>query len=322
MKCQRCTADVPAQSRFCLRCGSPIEIPTPPPSAQPSGVFSPLATKRPNNKPLIFTIAALALALVGLGAYVVHGQLTQQAGNNANGKLVQASGNNSNSALVQAPGNNAPGAPVQAVGEVAPPPPVQAVGDVIDVSAIDDYLKFVKQVEASKQQLLHDEDRDVKVMIDTIPVKLLKEAMRGTDDQGVSGDPNVKNITADITSKKISDIEGNWNQLSSLFRQRTPPQACIELRDKYLSHLGRVQARIVKVYTLMSKINSDPQSALSDLRGMEKSNSDLDSDGKSADSSLGEICSKYKLAKQFDIKGDESGGGDGALTGMAGILGQ
>ena len=322
MKCQRCAAEVPAQSRFCLSCGNPIQAPPPPP-ATTTGAFKPFPTSPPpSNKPLIYTVAALALALVGLGAFVVHGQLTQKAGNNGSSQLVQAPGNGNGTGLVQAPGNNSGGAPVQAPADSKFVPPVQAPGEVMDVSAIDDYLKFVKQVEASKQQLLHDEDRDLKVMVDTLPAKLLKEAMRGTDDQGVSGDPSVKNITPDITAKKIADIEGNWNQLSATFRERTPPQACINLRDKFLNHLGKVQSRIVKVYTTLGKINSDPQAGLKDLRGMENTSSDLDSDSKSADRTLAEICTKYKLSKDFDIKGDDSGGGDGALAGMAGLLGQ
>ena len=270
----------------------------------------------------MYAVAGLALAFIGLAAFVVHGQLTQKAGNDKSGQLVQAPGNGNGGALVQAPGNNHGGAPVQAPGDSKPVAPVQAAGEIMDVSAIDDYLKFVKQVEASKQQLLHDEDRDLKVMVDTLPAKLLKEAMRGTDDQAVSGDPSVKNIAPEITAKKMAEIESNWNQLAATFRERTPPQPCIDLRDKYLNHLGKVQSRIVKVYATLGKISSDPQGGLKDLRGMENTSSDLDNDSRSADRTLGEICSKYKLSKDFDIKGDDSGGGEGALSGMAGILGQ
>ena len=72
----------------------------------------------------------------------------------------------------------------------------------------------------------------------------------------------------------------------------------------------------------MGKITTDRDGALKEARGMQKTNNDLDDDGDSADRTLAEICSKFKLSKDFDIKGDKSGGGDGALAGMAGILGQ
>jgi hypothetical protein len=282
MKCVRCSAEIPAQSQFCLRCGSPVYGT----AANPSGVFTPtLAPPRSNTKPLLITlIALLVLVAVGLGAVLVRGSLVQKPAQSTPTTLVQAPGQGSPNNLVQFPAESEPNKVVQVPTETAPPPT-----DVID------YLAFLKKIEASKQALIRKEMGDLLTQLPE--VKGLSASTDGGDYDSVFGN----------LSKSTNYSADEWNQLTTEFQQRTPPDSCRDLHNKYYDQLGKIQAMIVAVSDALSRVQNDPSSALHALTDMQgKASADIDTSVSAADDSLADVCHQYGLRKDFDIKGDPS----------------
>ena len=280
MKCARCSAEIPRQSQFCLRCGAPIAGT----AANPTGMTpaSAMPLPKPNNRPLLLTIAALALVAVGLGAMVVRGQLTQKPGVTQNGTLVQAPGVSNNNNLVQAPGESEPPKMVQQPSE-APPQPT----DVMD------YLAHVRRVEASKQSLIKKQTGDALMML--TQAKALSATIEEQD----------YNNTFSGINKNMNYSANDWNDLTVFFESKSPPESCRDLHDKYYDQLGKIQSMIVAVNDALSKVQSDPSGAISALTQMQgRASQDADAAILAADEALAEVCSKYRLKKDFDIKGD------------------
>lgn len=295
MKCLRCSAELPAQSQFCLRCGTPIANT----AANPAGVMTPPASSPAQNRPLLATIAVLFLAVLGLGAYVLRGQLTQKAGQTDGGRLVQQPGTMGGGALVQAPGRDQGGQMVQAPGNVQPGKIVQAPDTPAPVPVdVIDYLAFLKQVEASKQALIRKQTGDALVMM--AQAKALNASIEDSDYSRTFGN----------LSKGMSYSADDWNRLTQQLQQRNPPPACRELHARYYDHLGKTQAMILAVNDAMSKFQSDPSSALHDLSGMQgKSSADLDVAIQKADDALADVCNRFRLRKDFDVRGDSGSSG-------------
>ncbi len=138
MKCARCSAEVPRQSQFCLRCGTPINAAAnyAPPVAQ----HAPMPLPTNNQRPLYAIIGLLAVAVLAMVGWMVKSSLAQKPGETKGSSLVQAPAQTSPGPLVQAPGETTAQTPI-----IAPPTqPTQKP----DYSDIDDYLRFVRQVEA------------------------------------------------------------------------------------------------------------------------------------------------------------------------------
>jgi hypothetical protein len=289
MKCVRCSAEIPAQSQFCLRCGAPIQAT----SANPTGVMaSPLVAPRPNTRPLLITIALLALAVVALG--VVSGGLLMRGGRSESGQLVQSPGQTGSGALVQAPGAANSSPLVQAPADTPSNQVVQQPGETAPYPAdIDDYLKFLKQIEASKQQLIRKELGDA--------LTLLPQAKA----LGATIDENQYNETFGNINKNMNYNADEWNQLTATFNQRTPPESCRDLHNKYYDQLGKIQGAIVAINDALSKVQNDPSGALHALSEMQgKASAEADAAIRAADDALGDVCSRYHLKKEFDIKDD------------------
>ncbi len=290
MKCTRCSAEIPAQSQFCLRCGTPIHTG----AVHPTGVLPAGANPRPSlNRPLMASLIALALAVIGLGALVLH--LTSKPAMPTPNPLVQAPPPLSvPSNIVQAPDNTPPPPPVQQPTIVpADTPPPQ---DVID------YLKFLKRIEATKKQLIHAQSADLSVAQTMLPVDQIKSYLNFDQDpgQGGSGQDDAKKRLEDL-SKRTNEIGNQWNLLAAEFNQVSPPESCRDLRNKYLDQLGKIQAEIIQVYAILGKVQADPASALHDAEAMKGSGADVDTAMRLADDELGNVCHKFKLTKDFDI---------------------
>lgn len=280
MKCGRCSAEIPAQSQFCLRCGTPL----PGTAANPSGVVSPtFVTPRGDNRPLLITLVVLlALAVAGVGALLVRGSLLQKPTQSAPTTLVQAPAQSSPGTLVQAPAESEPTKVVQAPTETAPPPT-----DVID------YLAFLKRIEASKQALIRKQTGDALLLM--AQMKGLSASIEGED----------YNNTVNNFNRGMSYNADEWNQLTAALQQRTPPESCQDLHNKYYDQLGKIQAMIVAVNDAVSKIQSDPSSALHALTDMQgRASADADAAIMAADMALSEVCDRFHLRKDFDIKTD------------------
>ena len=285
MKCARCSAEVPSQSQFCLRCGTPIN------AAGATGMNP--AAPRPvvpapekNNTPLIATITVLSILVLGLLAFVVKGMLAQKPAEEPPTGLVQAPKKQAPSGLVEKPAESKPVEVVQKPAEGTPPPPAEIVN----------YLAFVKQIEAEKQTLLRKQDGEVLALLPQV------QGLSASTDGG-----NFKNAF-DSMSKTMNGIVNDFNALSGKFQRMAPPQSCLALHDRYYDHLGKVQAEILAVSNALGKIGGDSSGALKDLTEIQgKASSDIDTSIRDADNALSDICDKYKIRKDFDIRGDSAG---------------
>jgi hypothetical protein len=253
----------------------------------------PIAAPQAANKKLIAVIAVLALALAGLVGAVISGRLLQKPGQSDSGQLVQAPGQSGPGTLVQAPGASAPGPMVQAPADTHPPAMVQEPGNTPNTADIDDYLKFVRQIELSKQQLIHNELGDAL------------EMMTKAKGLGASIDENEYNTTFAGLGSDTNKIAGDWNQLTAKFSERQPPQSCIDLRNKYLDQLAKIQSSVVQVNTALNKVQSDPSGALHALTGMSgTASAEADTAAQAADDALADVCKRYNLSKDFSIRTD------------------
>lgn len=282
MKCSRCSAEIPKQAQFCMRCGTPVTQMAANATMMPGTPAAVSTAPRSNTKPFYFAIGLLAVLVLALGAYVVKGQLTQKPGNTAPAALVQAPGETHNNNLVQAPADTQPSNIVQSPTEGPP-------ADVID------YLAFLKRVEASKQELIR------KQIGSALGMMAQAKSLSGSIDED-----HYNNTFGDI-GKGLNYSAEDWNQLTQTFQQRTPPASCQELHDRYYDHLGKIQAMIVSINDALAKVQSDPSGALNALTSMQgKASADADSAIMAADDALADVCNKFHLRKDFDIKGDPS----------------
>lgn len=294
MKCTRCSAEIPAQSQFCLRCGLPLR-----PGAGASAAGPPAAAipqPAQNNRALVIVSGILALALIALLAFVGYGYLTQKPSNAGGGQLVQAPGAPGAGTLVQAPANPGSGASIQAPAEPTKSP-LTAPAQKVNTSEIDDYLRFVKGCEDQKMTITR------KQLADTLANyagQLGKQAEAATDDQ------KSKDYLPSV-SRDSAQYDKQWDDLVKYFNTRTPPSSCVELHDKYYAYLGKTEGMFVKLSSALAEAQSDPNKALQSLTGMQgAASAEADAAARSADDALYDICKKYGLRKEFDIKTDPS----------------
>ena len=242
-------------------------------------------------------IVLLALAVLALGGLLIRGALTQQSAQSSTGRLVQAPGEGGAGALVQAPGDSHTGAPVQAPADANPNKITQAPVAVVNTADIDDYLRFVKRVEEQKMALTKQE---LAAALTSSAGQLGKQAEAATDDV------KSKNYLPGVANESAG-IEGQWDNLTKLFGSRRPPQSCIGLRDAYYAYLGKVQGQFVKYHRALAQAQTDPGKAIEALTSMQGSASaEADRAARDADDALYDICKKYSLRKEFDIKTDPS----------------
>jgi hypothetical protein len=264
----------------------------------PSGAASPSLSSTPSiNRNLLIAVVLLALALTGLLAWTLGGKLLQKPGTSDPGKLVQAPGNSSPGALVQAPGISNPGPIVQAPSNPQPQPMVQA-GSPPSNADIDDYLKFLKQIELTKMQLTKQQLASALAMYGT---------MTANEANAAQSDEDSKTFLPKLNEKN-EDFAPQWNDLTAKFAARTPPQSCVDLRNKYLDYLGKIQGELAQIHDAVSKAESaDPSGALKVLTQMQgTASADADSAAKLADDELANVCNQYHLSKDFTIQTDPS----------------
>ncbi len=297
MKCGRCSAEVPAQSQFCLRCGTPLRGPAPASANPVMPVASPSISQRPKaaNGPVIAIVTVLLLAVMSLGAMF----LFQKTGKSEDGKLVSAPANAGAGGLVQKPAEANPGGTVQAPAETKPAGVVQQPDTTQPFPAdIDDYLKFLKRIEQKKQTLIRKQTGDALLML--------------TQAKGLSGTIEEKDYN-DAFKNMNDNMRKNsaeWNELTQEFNSKQPPSSCVDLRNKFLDQLGKIQASIFAVNDALAHVQTDPSSVLHSLTQMQgKTSADVDTSIEAADSALADVCDKYRLKKDFDIRGDSGSSG-------------
>ncbi len=308
MKCTKCQADLPPQSRFCLKCGTPVQPAAAQPApraeapAQPAGFAKPASSGLSKSTKAV--IGMLCLAVAALGAVVVRSGLLHSAANTKNGTLVNAPGSSGNGSLVQMPGDSKNAPLVQAPGtSQAPPDLIQKPDDQQSPEDVLDYLRFLKEVEQRKMSLIKD----------FMATALMQSAMEKSQEAAAaSSDEASKNFLPSM-NKGFEQYPARWDQLAKYFLTRQPPASCAILQKKYYEHLGKVESMFLQVHNALAQANTDPGKALSALTEMQgKASAEADDTARQADDALGDVCDKYRIRKEFDIKTD-SGSGSGLL---------
>ncbi len=296
MKCVRCSAEIPSQSQFCLRCGTPV-------SASGSGGLNPSAPLRPvvlapakNNTPLIALVSALTVLVLALGAFVVKGMLAQKPAEEAPTGLVQAPKKQQPSGLVERPAESKPVEIVQKPAEGTPPPPAEIV----------DYLAFLKRIEEKRKTLEHDEIAHAMALQAVLPADQAKQFMNFGDDANTP-DPKSNPTPVNETLKSTQDYDTKWNQIATEFQSKAPPQSCLTIHDAYTEFLGKSQAAILSVFNVLESAKNNPQKALEDAQKMKGSSKPIDDAMHRTDDAVKQVCDQYHIRKDFDIS--ESGGG-------------
>lgn len=313
MKCKKCSANIPPNSRFCLSCGTAVSTSTltTPTGTTPSS-FGAVVAQQNAKQNRWLVIIALLLVAGGAGAMLIkftNDRALSAAGKTGSNGLVLAPGQGAMSGLVQAPGEGNKNGMVQAPGESKPNKVTQAPNDY--AKDVDDYLQFLKRIELSKQRLIREQVGDALAMLP------MAQMMRGTIEEGQL------NQTMETFDKKYSRISGDWNSLTGEFQKRTPPESCRDLHGKYYMHLSKMQQFVLETQESLNtalktitesmqggNTNSVPQdqiSKLSDLKG--RAGPEMDDSIRKADDALADVCERFHLRKEFDIKGDSGSNG-------------
>lgn len=282
MKCARCGAELPSGARFCLNCGTPVQsAPFPSNSAPVRPQFIPAPTRR-SAGPKIAVVLILA-ALAGLLAWSFGSKMLQQPGSTPNNQLVQAPSQSGTGTLVQAPAQSQPGQVVQAPSQSQPQ---------MDTTAISDYLKFLQQVELTKQTLIGKELGSALNTYGNITPNEVKAAASSSEAKTF-----LPKVNAD--SGRLKD---EWDQLIQVFTSRQAPPACQQLQQKYYESLAKIEAEFVQVHDALADAQTNPTQALNSLSGMMgTASADADSSTSAADNALADVCTKYGLDKNFSI---------------------
>lgn len=289
MKCARCSAEVPSHSQFCLRCGTPINAQS---GYRPQApAYSTAPAPAPNNRGLIITVSVLAVAVVAILGFLLSGALTQKPGTTAPAGLVQVPAATAPGRLVESPGVSKSTPPI-----VAPPTPPAP-----DYSAINDYLKFVHQVEVTKQYMIKKELAEALKQY----ANLLGDQVRAVSDDN-AGKEFLPNI-----NRNPQNFSAEWNKLSQIFLQRTPPQGCVKLHDLYYQHLGSITGMFNKIHDATAQANSGQSGdAVNVLTGMMgTASAEADQTAAASDDELADICRTCKLEKTFKIATDAGASG-------------
>lgn len=330
MKCTRCSAEIPAQSRFCLRCGTAVATQTTqmPTGYTPATPSAPFVQNNSGNKKLFATIGVLALVVIALGAFVAKG-LVQKAGDNSKGQLVQAPGNGGSGALVQAPGDSKAASIVQAPGDSKPSPIVQE--GVPYPADIIDYLKYLRAIEMEKRTILTNFGIEAKSMMATSNINIIG-AMAGSEgDSGIDNAMDTYRKQSENAKLKAQQVSQSFEQLINKLEAypKPVPPACIGLRDIYYKHLSRASTLSTDVMGLFASApnpaNGDErQNAASAVfakaQGIIASNTEQKEMMDTANKELDEVRRQFHIANEWQVE-DPQGGAGGLFGKMSGMLG-
>ena len=300
MKCVRCSAEIPSQSQFCLRCGTPVAAgsPTGGINNNPSAPLRPaMSPPKNSNTPLIATVAVLAVAVLALGAFMVRGMLAQKPESDAPTGLVQAPRKQQPTGLVEKPAETKPVEVVQKPVEAPQGPPAEIVN----------YLAFLKGIEERRKTLESDEIAHAMALQAVLPADQAKQFMNFGDDSNASA-PASNPAPVNETLQSTKDFDTKWNQIAKDFQSKSPPQSCQAIHDNYTDFLGKSQTAILNVFNVLEGAKTNPQKALEDAQRMKGSSKPIDDSMHRSDAAVKQVCDQYNIPKDFDIS--ESGGGN------------
>lgn len=329
MKCSRCSAEIPAQSRFCLRCGTAIPTTTTtqmPAGYNPNPAFTP--QRATDNKKLYATIGLLAVVVLALGAFVAKG-LFQKPAQNDKGQLVQAPGMGTSGTLVQAPGDSKPAPIVQAPADSTPAPIVQQPGEAPPPADVMDYLQFLRGIEKEKIRILTEFSTTAKSMLSTSNINIIGAMAGAEGDNGIDAAMETYNKQKDDAKKQAQVVSDRFNALTTQLYTRQPPSSCIPLRNAYAEHLAMASTLSSDVMDLFGGTGSTPLTGeertqatgdvLAKAQKIISSNEKQKTMIEAADRELTEVYRKYHLRQDWNVTDPQEGGG-GLFSKMAGMF--
>lgn len=288
MKCVACGSELSAGAEYCGRCG--LKVGSPPVPLTP--VASAADRKR---KILLSVLAAVAVALAGYFGWRAFAP---------SGKVVQAVGQQAPAApLTEAAGKVAPAAPLVSAEATTPekePEPTEII----------DYLRFLKDIERRRVLVARQQMGELLAQSTNLP-------MAGAMADWTTNEPEQK--YREVYQKFLQSLNqwaGQWQELAAAFLgyPKPVPQACAELRDRYYAVLTSTSRAMNSVgYNFSEAMAGNTQKALEMLTQMQGSG--LGSASKeifdaclAADEALAQVCERFKLKKDFDIRDDLGGG--------------
>ena len=282
--CPQCGHEVSSAARFCPNCAHPLGVAAPGPvGAKINAAAS--GSRRLLIPALVTALIVLVLALV-LAGRRQPSVLVAQTPTLAPAPSVlsaPAPPPASAPALTNAPVQPATSAPALTN---APTPPAAVLPP--DVAA---YLTFLQGIEQRRMALNNDLSGAMAMMT-------VAQGMQGaqTDPEGGGEDAGKQNTQK--LSQGYADYAIKWQTLIRDYRATPAPPACSLLSNSYLKYLSDYTTVITKLQ--VSLLNHD-SSGLPDLSGVTQVQAQVDADGASADSELGNLCGRFGVGKQFSI---------------------
>ena len=286
MKCAKCGAELPANTRFCSGCGAALAAST---GAQPVAAAqrAVAASDSIRRKRILTGVGMVALLILAALGY----------------KLLMGG-------LLSAQGTAPAGPPLTTrVGTVPKPAPVtSATGPVAPGAPQDvlDYLAFLKDIERQRIMLAKRHVSKAVVISTTITAGNLTAQMSDEPEKATGQAYNQ-------FQELLATVSSEWQQLSAQFLSVNPPSTCKPLHDRYYEVLRQTTAGVTNVATSMAQaLSGDPSKAIESLTamqgaGMGSASRSVTDACKAADQELGAVCGKFGIRKDFDIQDDSSG---------------
>ena len=301
MRCSRCASEIPTHANFCLRCGQAASA-----TLQGAGATSAVRASvapRPQARSKTPAIAAAVIAVVALASFLGWKALANRSGA-VTDKTAGALGGG---ALADRSAKVTGGTPVERTKTTA--------GDVVDTAAIMDYLKFLKEIERQRDDLVRAQ------LAQALPLANLVTASGISAELNTEQDPNQQHARDYAQFQQaLSAIPGAWQTLSTKFLgyPKPVPQSCKQLSELYYNLLGSVSGQMSQIATAFSGAmgpNANPQAAIEALTKLDSNL--VDRACRDADNELTSVCDKFRLTKEFDIKA--SPGGSSMFSGFGGM---
>ncbi len=308
--CSQCGHEVSSAAKFCPNCAAPLTSSVSGTSAPSALTAHPLDTASRKSRSLLLPAAIVTIVVLAAALAVLAAHTRQQAsllnGSNAPALTAPAVTNAPPLAPETAPPlTNAPSqAPLSGPALTNAPSQTPATGPALtnapdkpaatlppDVAA---YLTFLQGIEQKRIAM----NNDVSGATAMLGVAQGMQT-QGTDpDSDQSGGQDAAKQSTQKLSQGYTDYAVKWQALVREFRSQPPPPACSQLASRYLLFLSDYTTVISKMQVAL--LNHD-SSGLPDLSAVAQVQAQVNTDGAQADTALGDLCSRYGVAKPFVI---------------------
>ena len=192
-----------------------------------------------------------------------------------------------------------PATPVRSTQWIAPPSmPVTPISPVTpvqnDYADVADYIKFVRQVEATKQNLIQQQLRNTQQQQAEMAARARNNTANAEEDDAAM---------QQATQRSNAALE-DWNKLVQVFDARMPPAPCTDLHSRYIQSLSAIRDTYSEISRALNMANNGQSGdALNVLKRMQNADSQTNALAREADDALARLCAKYGIEKTFRVTG-------------------